>query len=92
MTTIAKQTILVNETKAEYEYDRQHALAAWETLQGLIPTDDTRGYTEYPAMSDDDRIILCFELLEGSQFGDMIFGSLANDSQGSTLIERGEDG
>lgn len=85
------QDLLIHETKEEYEYDRQLALTTWRILQSLIPKREDRGYTEYESMTDDDRIIYCFELLDGSIFGDIIFPSLANFSQGSELIQRNWD-
>ena len=89
MSTVTKQQLLVNETKNEYEYDRAKALDVWHWIQANFP--GCAGYADYAALTDDDRIIYLFELLNESQFGDVIFPDLANFSQGSTLIERGED-
>lgn len=88
MSTTQLQHVLVNETKAEYEYDPETALRLWHTLVAEIPEYDNRGYTEYDNLTDEGRIINLFELLCGSQFGDMIFGSVGNDDQGSRLIAR----
>jgi hypothetical protein len=79
--------ILRNETKEDYEFDRGRVLALWPVLLDAIPEGDDRGYIEYDGLDDDGRIIAAFELLNGSVFGDMIFGSLANFDQGSTLRE-----
>lgn len=91
--TISKQHLLVHEIKNEHEYDPAQALRVWRLLQDEIPTEQWRsqGYREYDGMSDEDRIVSLFELLDGSIFGDMIFSDLANLSQGSTLIVRSED-
>lgn len=78
--------VLINETKASYEYDREQVLEVWAEVVKRIPERDNRGYTEGPWLDDDGRIICLFELLCGSQFGDMIFGSIGNDDQGSNLV------
>jgi hypothetical protein len=87
----AKQHLLVHEMKNTHEYDPKKALHVWRLLRAEIPQGHEQGYKEYPAMTDDDRIICLFELLDGSIFGDMIFSDLADFDQGSTLIERDED-
>lgn len=84
-------TLLIHETKNEHEYDRDHALRVWHLLRAEIPVNDNRGYIDQDWMTDDDRIICLFELLDGSQFGDMVFADLANFDQGANLIERGDD-
>jgi hypothetical protein len=85
------QYLLVHATKESFEYDPARALEAWRALHPLIPEDDNRGYGEQDWISDDDRIIQLFELLDGSQLGDMLFGSLADADGGVELATRTED-
>lgn len=82
-------SLLVLETKEEHEYDQEKALAVYTALQPFIPGDG-QGYAEGDWMSDEDRIVSCFELLNQSLFGNMIFGAI-NWDHGSTLTTRGED-
>ena len=82
-------TLLVFETKEEHEYDREKALAVYAALQPFIPGDG-QGYAEGDWMTDDDRIVSCFELLNDSLFGNMIFAATSWD-HGSTLATRPED-
>jgi hypothetical protein len=84
------QHLLVNEQKGTYEYDPERALRVWRALLGLIPEGDERGYAEHENLTDEGRIIGAFELLDGSQFGDMVFGNTDLD-QGSELVERRDD-
>jgi hypothetical protein len=82
-------SLLVHETKEEHEYDREKALAVYAALQPFMDGDG-QGYAEYESMSDEDRLVSCFELLNQSIFGDMIFAAI-NWDHGSTFQERGED-
>lgn len=86
------QHLLVRQTKATHEYDPDQALDLWRLLIPWVPHDYT-GFkpAEYEGMNDEDRIVLLFELLEGSTFGDMIFGSLADDDGWCDLEKRWDD-
>ena len=67
-------------------------LDLWRLLLPWVPQDYT-GYKphEYEGMKDEDRIVSLFEMLEGSAFGDMIFGSLADDDGWCDLEKRWDD-
>ena len=83
---------LVNQTKAEYEYDPATALNLYWAVQEFLPEKGT--YSEYRDadwMDDEGRIVNLFELLNQSLFGDVIFGSLATDDQWSDLHTQRED-
>lgn len=84
--------VLVHETKTTYAYDPPRALRAWRWMQQeLADTSDAPGYREDPLMTDADRIIYAFELVNGSIFGDAIFSDLADFAQGSQLLEHDDD-
>lgn len=83
--------VLVHKTSETHSYDREQVLDLWRWLHPWIPQDDNRGYVEYDGLTDDDRIVWMFELLDGSQFGDMFFGSLADQDGGCELVKRWDD-
>lgn len=84
--------VLVHKTRETHSYDREQVLDLWRCLHPWIPSDDSRGYGEADWMTDDDRVVALFELLEGSQFGDMFFGSHGDGDQWSELEARDENG
>jgi hypothetical protein len=74
---------LIHETTEKHEYDRERALRVYETLKPELEIGRSwgghEGYAPTERDTDDDRIIVLFELLDGSTFGDWIFGALDFD-------------
>ena len=75
---------LIRETTEKHEFLRERALRVYELLRpelaaGRSWTGDHEGYGPAERDTDDDRLIMLFELLDGSMFGDWIFGSTDYD-------------
>lgn len=88
--TATMQQLLVHETKEEHEYDRERVLRVWEAIKEEVGAGwfgDNGGYVETESTTDDDRIIMLFDLLAESTFGDWLFSSVNHD-RGCDLVER----
>lgn len=84
------QTLLIHETTEPHEYDRERVLRTYEALKPEIAAGwygDAQGYGPRDDDSDDDKIIMLFELLNGSMFGDWLFSGTDFD-HGSKLVIR----
>ena len=75
---------LIRNTMETHEYERERALRVYEMLRPELAVGRSwgghEGYAPSDRDTDDDRIIVVFELLDGSMLGDWIFGALDFDS------------
>jgi hypothetical protein len=85
---------LIHEAKREFDYEPEKALALWNLLEanGFIPEEYIYDRTGKPyAETDEERITALFEITDDCLLAGVVFWDTTNYSQGSELIERGED-